>query len=179
MPIPLLTIHPTHARIPLAEAGWLLQKKYGERNMDELILLPEEAVYLIRKGKVAGKSPAGRPLSLARIITTYARLDRFHQRLLAYTHLRDQGYIVKSGAKYGLDYRIYPPGTTPGRTHSAWLARVVGEQEMISMQTLAGWIRLAHSVRKKLWLIMHTEADSVIYTLDWEETYRAKNTPKK
>ena len=168
-----LTLYKTHALAP-ADAGWLMQKGYGEKTEGGVILMPEEAAYLISRGKAVPLTPTGRKIDPKRIDRVYANLDAWHARKHAYAHLRDQGFIVKSGAKYGVHYRIYAKGEKPGQAHSTWLAHVVNENERISMRTLAAWIRLAHSVRKTFWLIMHTEGDIVIYSMDWEKTFRKK-----
>ena len=168
--LPKLIIQPTHAEALLPEAASLKEKGYGEPSTERLILLPEEAVYLLERKKALAVNARGQQLTLQSVWKRYARLERFTLRMRVYAHLRDKGLLVKSGAKYGVDYRVY----TRQGVHSDWLVQAVSEVETISYRMLAGWARLAHSVRKQFMLAMLTEADVVLYTLDWQETLRKR-----
>jgi len=37
-----------------------------------------------------------------------------------YKDLRDKGFIIKPGLKYGADFSVYEKGSRPGDEHSKW-----------------------------------------------------------
>jgi len=66
--------------------------------------------------------------------------------------------VVKAGAKYGTDFRLYEKGVKPKRgekkeeEHSKYLIFVVRDDEKMDVKVLVALNRIAHSVRKRLLL---------------------------
>ncbi len=69
-----------------------------------------------------------------------------------YEDWRLQGFVLKSGFKFGTHFRIYFPGATPvkgeGWMHSQHVLHVFARESKLLISEWARAIRLAHSVRK-------------------------------
>ncbi|MBI4021016.1 MAG: tRNA-intron lyase [Candidatus Aenigmarchaeota archaeon] len=68
-----------------------------------------------------------------------------------YEDWRLQGYVVKSGFKFGSHFRIYFPGAAPGKldyTHSKHVLHVFPKQERLLVSEWSRAVRVAHGVRK-------------------------------
>jgi tRNA-intron endonuclease len=66
-----------------------------------------------------------------------------------YKNLRKQSYTVKTGLKFGADFRVYEKGKTPDESHAKWLVFVEHETNKNSWQDFSAKNRVAHSTKKK------------------------------
>ncbi|BEP18189.1 tRNA-intron lyase [Pyrofollis japonicus] len=73
-------------------------------------------------------------------------VPRFRLIYKVYKELRDQGYIVRSGLKFGADFAVYEKG--PGIEHAPYLVHVLNALESIDPLDIVRAGRLSHSVRK-------------------------------
>jgi len=64
-----------------------------------------------------------------------------------YRDLREKGYVVRSGLKFGADFAVYEKG--PGIDHAPYLVHVLSIDETLNPVELVRAGRLSHSVRKK------------------------------
>ena len=120
---------------------------------DRLWLFPEEALFLAEKGDI--KLTKEKEMTSAQARDFFAgHHPGFLSRYVAYKDLRTRGFVVKSGAKYGADFRVYEKGVKPSRDstreHSKYLLWILGQSEKLEMKTLVGINRVAHSVKKRL-----------------------------
>ncbi len=142
---------------------------YGKFSMDELQLSPVEALYLQEKGKISilDKSPNGRLLStdeIWKIIQEKGLLYKY----IVFRDLRNRGYIVKTGFKYGSEFRLYERGKSPGDGHSDFVVKVFTEDEDISIFNFSSYVRVAHGVKKKLLMaVVDNEQDITYYNIEW------------
>ncbi len=106
-----------------------------------------EAVYLVEKGYLEVRDLEDRILGL-RELAGYAekRIPRFKLLYPVYRDLRERGYIVRSGLKFGADYAVYEHG--PGIDHAPFLVHVMPLNEEIDPIEIVRAGRLSHSVRK-------------------------------
>jgi tRNA-intron endonuclease len=107
-----------------------------------------EALYLVEKGVLEVVDPEGRRVEASEL----ARLGRsvnpeFDKLYRVYRELRDAGYVVRSGLKYGADYAVYEQG--PGIDHAPYVVHVLGYRETIDPLEIVRAGRLSHSVRKR------------------------------
>jgi len=112
-----------------------------------LILDPVEGTYLKEKGviKVYGE---GMELSLDEIKKSSRRLhERFDEKYRVYSDLRDKGWIVTPGIKYGCDFAVYRHG--PGIDHAPYIIQIMVEGENLTATEIIKAGRLATTVRKK------------------------------
>lgn len=112
-----------------------------------LILDLIEAIYLMEKGILKVHSD-GYDLSVNTLINI-ARENYvdFDSRYIVYKDLRERGFIVISGLKFGVDFAVYRKG--PGLEHAPFLVDVIRAGSEISSDELVRAGRLATSVRKR------------------------------
>ena len=77
----------------------LNQKKYGIIQNGTLVLMPEEFLYLLSRNKITTDKP------LTYFIKKFSK--KIQDRFVIYEDLRKKGYILKSGLKFGSDFRVY------------------------------------------------------------------------
>ncbi|HIH61115.1 MAG TPA: tRNA-intron lyase [Methanobacteriales archaeon] len=139
---------------------------YGNLEGDQLKLSLVEAAYLQWKGKLSiwdGK----KRISFNELLSI---LDRrgLYQKFIVYRDLRERGYIVKTGFKYGSEFRVYERGKTPTKDHSSYLVRVLHEGTKLKILDFSSYVRVAHGVRKKLILaVVDDEEDITYYMVEW------------
>lgn len=113
-----------------------------------LILDLIEGVYLLEEGKIrVVVGPERREMTAKELQEIAERVhDRFDMKYRVYRDLREKGYIVTPGIKYGCDFAVYQHG--PGIDHAPYIVQVKkpGEELPASEVVKAG--RLATTVRK-------------------------------
>lgn len=88
---------------------------------------------------------------------------------VVYRDLRNRGYVVRSGLKYGFVFRVYDKGVKEGVGHSLWFVEPIGEREKVGMRDFTGRVRIAHNARKKVLLAIVDDEGSVTYIeTDWK-----------
>lgn len=91
-----------------------------------------------------------------------------YNNFIVYRDLRNRGYIVKTGFKYGAEFRLYGRGKSPGDGHSEYLVKVLEENDTISILNFSSYIRVAHGVKKSLLLsVVDEEGDVTYYSAEW------------
>ncbi len=108
-----------------------------------------EAIYLVKKGYLKVYDfKTGEELSISELIKIAKRsYDRFEEKYLVYEDLRNMGYIVISGLKFGTDFAVYKKG--PGLEHAPYIVDVMVSTDKINTDELIRAGRLATSVRKR------------------------------
>jgi len=86
-----------------------------------------------------------------------------------YTDLREKGYVVKSGMKFGATFAVYEHG--PGIDHAPFLVHVIPYQEELDPIEIVRAGRLSHSVRKKFVIAtVNPETEKIsYYSFKWFE----------
>lgn len=152
--------------------GEMLGKSYGKVSGKNLELSFVEALYLLKNKKISLKKN-GRKISFNRFMTSGLRLDeRLHERFIVYEDLRERGLIVKTGFKFGCDFRVYRRGVSvkngpksPGE-HTRWIVSVAPEEYTCSFPELSRAVRLAHSIRARmLWAVVDSENNVTYYEI--------------
>ena len=142
-----------------------LQKKsfFGERIDDRVKYSFVEGLFLFEKGKIEIFSK-GKKLGVQEVREKFKRFDKkFSLKYALYKDLRKKGYIVKTGLKFGADFRVYEKGKNPENSHAKWLAFVEHETSKNSWQDFSAKNRVAHSTKKKLLLAVVDEQEDVLY----------------
>ncbi len=139
--------------------------KPKEKNISsELELSPVEALYLAKLGllEVRRGETVLDPDELKRELTI--GVHNFSELYAVYKDLKDKGYIVKPGMKFGADYAVYEHG--PGIDHAVFLVHVVMAAEAFEPSDIVRAGRLSHGVRKRF-VIAHANlaADKVDYVV--------------
>lgn len=148
--------------------GTLVEKGFGENKGRKLILDLFEAVYLVEKEKIIVLDKKGKELSSIKILNIGLDCDKnFYSKCVVYSDIKEKGYCVKTGLKFGFDFRIYPKGKKMGDAHSEFGLNVASENEKISMTQLSRVIRLAGNIHIKAILAVVDREDEVnYYSLD-------------
>lgn len=106
-----------------------------------------EALYLVEKGILDVEDVKGNRIDYGRLLEYAQRyIPRFKPLYLVYRDLREKGFIVRSGLKFGADYAVYELG--PGIDHAPYLVHVMPLNETIDPIEIVRAGRLSHSVRK-------------------------------
>ena len=150
----------------------LEQRSYGKRIEDRLELALVEAAYLLEKKKLVIKKGKTK-MTFKAFLDHSLKLDkRFHERYIVYRDLRGRGLVVKTGFKFGCDFRVYQRGVLVKRgpkaptEHTRWIVYCVPEDYTCSFQELSRAVRLAHSIRATmLWAIVDNEDDITFYEI--------------
>ena len=139
---------------------------YGNMTEDGLQLSIIEALYLMEKGKLEVKLDSG-DLSIESLFKIIRKQGSF-TNYIVYRDLRNRGYIVKTGFKYGSEFRLYERGKSPGDGHSNYLVKVANENSEFLMSDLSSYVRVAHGVNKKLlFAVVDDENDITYYNVEW------------
>jgi tRNA-intron endonuclease len=80
-----------------------------------------------------------------------------------YRDLRDRGFIVRSGLKYGSDFTVYRLG--PGLEHAPYILHVYRGFERLDPTEIVRAGRLSHSVRKTFILAFPSRDGRVTYLM--------------
>ncbi len=113
-----------------------------------LVLDLIEGCYLVEKNKLEVFQTDGKPVSFAKIkkICKEQYID-FEAHYLVYHDLRDKGYIVTPGTKFGCDFAVYEQG--PGIDHAPYLVQVFRTTDDLTATGIVLAGRLATTVKKQ------------------------------
>jgi tRNA-intron endonuclease len=113
-----------------------------------LILDLMEGFYLYEKRKVKIVSEEGKNVSKKQLeqICLESYSD-FKDKFNVYSHLRDSGFVVAPGIKFGSDFAVYEHG--PGIDHAPYLVQVLKPGTPMTATSLVRSGRLATTVRKQ------------------------------
>ena len=139
---------------------------YGKVLDNRLELALIEACLLLKRGKInvfKGK----KKLKFDELYNHACSLDkRFPERFRVYEDLRERGLLVRTGYKFGCDFRVYERGVQlkkgpkAAKEHTKWIVFAVPEDYNCSFQELSRAVRLAHNIRARmLWAIVDNEGD--------------------
>jgi len=135
--------------------------KPGVRYKGPLELSMLETLYLCEKG-VIRLIKDGSPMSCEEYREYASKIGSgFEPQYRVYRDLRDRGYVVRSGLKYGVAFAIYEKG--PGYEHAPYLVDVIEMEDTIDPITIVRAGRLSHSVRKTLIFAIVGRAGGVRY----------------
>ena len=135
-----------------------------ENNLLELSLI--EATYLMEKGRL-NIYENDEKCELSYIINLIKEKDNYG-RYIVYRDLKDRGYIIRTGFKYGAEFRLYDRGAQPGEGHSDYLVKILFETDNIPTLDFASYVRVSHGVNKNLLLaIVDEDFDITYYNVEW------------
>jgi tRNA-intron endonuclease len=150
----------------------LLEKAYGKVTGHNLELSFVEALYLLENDRVKLKKE-GKMVPFNKLLAAGLKLDkRLHERYVVYDDLRERGLTVKTGFKFGCDFRVYKRGVgikkgpKAAGEHTRWIVSVVPEDYTCSFHELSRAVRLAHSIRARmLWAVVDSENNVTYYEI--------------
>lgn len=151
-------------------------KPQPEEKPDRLELELIEAAYLVEKGKlkvVKKESGKKKKLEFKDIFETgIASINLFQSSYYVYRDLRERGYLVKTGFKFGTVFRVYERGVKLIRgpkaphEHTKYIMQPVAEESAFSLPEMSRAVRLAHNIRATLvWAVVDKENDVTYYNI--------------
>ena len=151
-----------------SEANSLYQKgHFGEmQSGGKLLLSLVEAMFLVEKGRLEVKK-GRKKVGFDALLKEAEGFDpQIWLQYIVFSDLKNRGYICKTGFKFGAHFRVYEQGAVLGKDHSIFLVHCLPEFYETSMTEISRMVRLAHSVKKTLWLaIVDNEGDITYYEI--------------
>ncbi len=106
-----------------------------------------EANYLLEKGRISVEQD-GRAIPSEELLQLSRASFRLFDELYAvYKDLREKGYVVRPGMKFGSDFAVYEYG--PGIDHAPFVIHVLPSSAEVDPIEIVRAGRLSHTVRKK------------------------------
>jgi tRNA-intron endonuclease, archaea type len=152
------------------DLGW-----YGDFLENRIELSLVEAALLLERGRIE-ISKNKKKMTFDEFYKHCIKTDiRFHIRYIVYKDLRERGLPVRTGFKFGCDFRVYERGVTPIKKgpkapheHTKWIVFTVPEDYSCSFHELSRAVRLAHNIRANmLWAIVDNENDVTYYSITY------------
>jgi tRNA-intron endonuclease len=131
------------------------QGGFGRKEKGGLRLAPQEALYLLHRGKIEIEG-----YDFDRLLAVFAEQANVLRSYLVYRDIRERGYAVQTGPH---DFRIFRRGQRPGSGESLYLVRVVSERDPIRFTELADEVTTAHNMRKQYLLAVVDDEDELTY----------------
>ncbi|PSH00779.1 MAG: tRNA-intron lyase [Nanohaloarchaea archaeon SW_7_46_7] len=158
------------------DADQIHDEKYYGKKMEkgELLLSMSEALHLVDRDEIVVKED-DQEMNREEAFEKFCSLDEeFAQKFQVYSDLRQRGYIVKSGFKFGAHFRVYPRGVNPyvdgpkdNKQHTQWVVHAVSENKTMSFQEMSRAVRLANNIRATmLWGVVDSENGVTYYEVD-------------
>ncbi|MHA1339040.1 MAG: tRNA-intron lyase [Promethearchaeota archaeon] len=124
-----------------------------------------EGFYLLKKGKIEIYNPKiGKNISLEELEIHASKYEQsFKDKYEIYEDLRDKGYIVRPGLKFGADFAVYREG--PGIDHSPYIIQVLPKTAKLKAIDIVRAGRLANSVKKRF--IIANALNKTYYAFKW------------
>lgn len=139
---------------------------FGIKHDDVLELSVIEALFLTERGTLT-VTESGKAVPYERLMELTKYDDDFFRRYSVYKSLREKGYVVKTGFKYGAHFRVYERGEYSKDGHSSLLVHVVTEEDSMSFPEVARAVRLSQSVKKSMiFAVVDSEGDIIYYQVD-------------
>jgi tRNA-intron endonuclease len=132
----------------------------------ELSLL--EALYLLEKKRINLIDAKTKNQMSAQELQQFAQkvYDGFDDKYLVYKDLRNRGYVVRPGLKFGADYGVYQRG--PGIDHAPFIVHALPKGTTINPIETVRAGRLATTVRKKFIIATISLSGQVNYLIfEW------------
>ena len=143
-----------------------IPKPKGNNFESPLILDLIESYYLIQKGELhITLNDKVLPLKDLKIICK-KQYDKFDSKYVVFQNLRNQGYIVSPGIKFGCDFAVYEQG--PGVDHAPFLIQVLTKEELITASTIVLAGRLATTVKKQFIIAIPRLRDRTVEFIGFE-----------
>ena len=144
----------------------LIQKGFGETEDKTIILDLKEALYLLEKKKIEIKHKS-KKITAKKLLEIASELeDKFYSNYLVYNDLRERGFVVKTGLKFGFPFRVYPRGKKAGEDHTQWVIEVVTQDEEFKIPELSRMVRLSGNLHTiLLFAVVDSENDVNYYEI--------------
>lgn len=140
---------------------------YGNEKNELISLSLIESLYLAEKGKM-GVYRSGKKVDPSEIKKQGKMVEEnFDRRYNVYKDLKERKLSVKTGFKFGSDFRVYDQiKSVKDLPHSKYLVSVVDDVE-IPLHVIARAIRLAQNVRKRMVFAFYSQDEIKYVAIKW------------
>mgnify|MGYP001031537902 FL=1 len=135
------TFDGVHVRLGPEGKSLYEQSGYGRPEGDGLRLAPEEALYLLHRGRI--EVPGH---TFDSLLATLAARSNCMRSFLVYRDIRERGYAVQTGPH---DFRVFRRGQRPGRGPSQYSVSVVSERDLVVFEKVVGEVSASQNIRKQ------------------------------
>ena len=140
--------------------------KPKEEFTQPLVLDAVEGLYLLNKKKVTVNDIHGSKITFTDLMDRLSReIEGFEAKYSVYRELREKGYVVTPGIKYGCDFAVYEHG--PGLDHAPYVMQIHGSEESLDAAEIVKSGRLAAAVRKSFIKAVEIEGDIRFLEFNW------------
>jgi tRNA-intron endonuclease len=148
------------------EIDRLAQKGFGERKEGHLVLDLFEALFLTERKRFAVLH-RGKKLSESALRSLGQKSeDRFFKKFVVFADLRERGFVVRTGFKFGFDFRVYPRGKKPNKAHTEFVVEVKSQGEKLGMPQLSRMVRMSQTLHTQcLVAVVDSENEINYYSL--------------
>ncbi len=167
--------------LPFSPTSQLLfDKNYFGTQLPEKQLELEivEALLLIERSRLKVFDPENQELNAEQILAHYSKQDeKIWVKYLVYRDIRQRGYIVRTGYGDGIDFRIYPRGSSRTEGIAKYFIFILDEANPVHLQKLDKITQQTLNARKQLILaIVDRLGEPTYYQL---EQFQLKENTKK
>ncbi len=146
------------------ECSEIIEKGYGEKHEEGYVLSLFEGLYLLEKGKIKLYDEVGNELTFESLLKKGMSSDKlFYLKYVVFRDVRNRGYVIKTGFKFGSHFRVYPRGKKPGEAHTEYVINVIPEEKILEPSDISRMVRLSRAIRTKLVLAMVDSENDVVY----------------
>ncbi|MFO7966242.1 MAG: tRNA-intron lyase [Archaeoglobaceae archaeon] len=140
---------------------------YGNEKNDLISLSLIESLYLAEKGKMDIYS-SGESVDSTEIRKQGEMVEEnFNKRYEVYKDLKERSLSVKTGFKFGSDFRVYDQiKSVKDLPHSKYLVSVIDDLD-IPLYVIARAIRLAQNVRKRMVFAFYSQEEIKYVAIKW------------
>lgn len=145
---------------------------FGKPFEDRLELSLIEACYLLERKKISIRYNENMMSFKEFYEYCVNKEPEFHQKYVVYKDLREKGYLVKTGFKFGAHFRVYERGVKLKRgpkeahEHTKFVVHAISEEDRFSYPELSRAARLAQNIRAKMvWAVVDSENDVTYYEI--------------
>ncbi len=150
----------------------MIESGYGKWVDDRWELALVEAIYLMSREKIEVLKNKKKMTKEDFLRYCKKNEHNFHARLIVYTDLRERGFVVKTGFKFGCDFRVYARGVKikkgpkAAHEHTKWVVHAIPEEFTCSFPELSRAVRLAQNIRTEMiWAVVDSESDVTYYSI--------------
>lgn len=141
----------------------LVQRGFGEKKPEGLVLSLYEAAYLLERGKIS-ITKDGKELTVEEFFREAEQEEpEFYVRYAVFRDIRDRGFVIKTGFKFGTHFRVYPRGKKPGEAHTEFTVQVMPEEKRLEITDISRMVRLARAIRTRLVLAVVDSENEIVY----------------
>ena len=151
-------------------------KPQPEESPDRVELELVEATYLVEKGKIKVVKKEGKKKEKLEFKDLFElgvkTVNLFQPSYYVYRDLRERGYLVKTGFKFGTVFRVYERGVKlirgpkAAHEHTKYIVQPVAEESAFSLPEMSRAVRLAHNIRATLvWAVLDKENSVTYYNI--------------